>query len=153
ILVSDASDGGGVYALVSKTKAGPPEKTLLIEGLDRPYGLALWKEYLYVGERTSIKRYKYDATAMKLGPGQEIIGLKDFKPGHWTRSLLFDDKGEKLYVGIGSGSNVDVGDNPMRAAINRFNPDGSGLEIFAAGTRNPIGLHWYPGTTTLWAAV
>jgi glucose/arabinose dehydrogenase len=41
----------------------------------------------------------------------------------------------------------------MRAAINRFNPDGTGHEIYASGTRNPIGLHWYPGTDTLWAAV
>lgn len=41
----------------------------------------------------------------------------------------------------------------MRAAINRFNPDGSGHEIYASGTRNPIGIHWYPGTQTLWAAV
>lgn len=66
---------------------------------------------------------------------------------------MFDSKGEKLYVGIGSGSNIDTGEDPMRAAINRFNPDGSGHEIYASGTRNPIGLHWYPGTNTLWAGV
>ena len=90
---------------------------------------------------------------MTLGPGEEIASLKDFKVSHWTRSLLFDAKGEKLYVGIGSGSNVDTGGDPMRAAINRYNPDGSGHELFASGTRNPIGLHWYPGTSTLWAAV
>jgi len=48
---------------------------------------------------------------------------------------------------------VSTGEDPMRAAINRFNPDGSGHEILASGTRNPIGLHWYPGTDTLWAAV
>jgi glucose/arabinose dehydrogenase len=58
-----------------------------------------------------------------------------------------------MYIGVGSESNVSPGENPMRAAINRFNPDGSGHEIFASGTRNPIGLHWYPGTNTLWAAV
>jgi glucose/arabinose dehydrogenase len=86
-------------------------------------------------------------------PGQEIINMKNFSRGHWTRSLLFDRKGEKLYVGIGSSSNVSTGEPEMRAAINRFNPDGSGHEIYASGTRNPIGLHWYPDTDVLWAAV
>lgn len=154
ILISDSADGGGVYALVDKNKSyKDPEKVTLIEGLDRPYGLALWKDYLYIGERTAVKRYKYDAKALKLGPPEDIVGLKDFKVSHWTRSLLFDAKGEKLYIGIGSGSNVDAGENPMRAAINRVNPDGTALEVFASGTRNPIGIHWYPGTDTLWAAV
>ncbi|MBV8819096.1 MAG: sorbosone dehydrogenase family protein [Acidobacteriaceae bacterium] len=148
ILLSDSTDGGGVYALTSKT-----DKKMLVEGLDRPYGLALWKDYLYIGERTSVKRYKYDSKNSKLGPGEEITSFKGFNTGHWTRSLLFDSKGEKLYVGVGSGSNVDTGEDPRRAAINRYNPDGSGHEVFAAGTRNPIGLHWYPGTNTLWAAV
>ena len=153
IIVSDSS-AGSVYVLTDKNKSHKdPERKKILEGLDRPYGLAIWKEYLYVGEQTSIKRYKYDAKAMTATAGQEIASLKNFTQGHWTRSLLFDSKGEKLYVGIGSGSNVDTGENPMRAAVNRFNPDGSGHEIYASGTRNPIGLHWYPGTNILWVAV
>lgn len=153
ILLSDSA-AGAVYVLTDKNKSYKnPEKKRILQGLTRPYGLALWKDYLYVGEPTSVKRYKYDVKNMTAGPGQEIASLKDFSTGHWTRSLLFDSKGEKLYVGVGSGSNVDTGEDPMRAAINRFNPDGSGHEIYASGTRNPIGLHWYPGTDTLWAAV
>jgi glucose/arabinose dehydrogenase len=153
IIVSDSS-AGSVYVLTDKNKSyKDPERKKILEGLDRPYGLAIWKDYLYVGERTSIKRYKYDAKAMTATAGQEIASLKNFTEGHWTRSLLFDSKGEKLYVGIGSGSNVDTGEDPMRAAINRFNPDGSGHEIYASGTRNPIGLHWYPGTNILWVGV
>jgi glucose/arabinose dehydrogenase len=153
ILVSDSS-AGTVYVLVDKNHSYKnPERKQLLTGLERPYGLAIWKDYLYVGEPTSVKRYKYDSKNLTAGPGEQIASLKDFKQGHWTRSLLFDAKGEKLYVGVGSGSNVNTGEDPMRAAINRFNPDGSGHEIFASGTRNPIGLHWYPGTDTLWAAV
>ncbi len=125
----------------------------LITGLDRPYGLALWKNYLYVAETESIKRYPYDGQALTAGKGEEVVSLKGFSKGHWTRSLLFDPAGSKFYVGIGSAENVDVGEDSRRAAINRYNPDGTGHEIFAAGTRNPIGLHWYPGTTRLWAAV
>ena len=153
IILSDSS-AGSVYVLTDKNKSYKnPERKKILDGLDRPYGLAIWKDYLYVGERTSIKRYKYDPKAMTATASQEIISLKDFIPGHWTRSLLFESKGEKLYVGIGSGSNVDTGEDPMRAAINRYNPDGSGHEIYASGTRNPIGLHWYPGSDTLWATV
>jgi len=153
IIVSDSS-AGSVYVLTDKNKSHKdPERKKILDGLDRPYGLAIWKDYLYVGERTSIKRYKYDAKAMTATAGQEIASLKNFTEGHRTRSLLFDSKGDKLYVGIGSGSNVDTGEDPMRAAINRYNPDGSGHEIFASGTRNPIGLHWYPGTNILWAGV
>ena len=157
LLLSDAADrpDGTVYVMPLAKADGyqAHDRQKLITGLHRPYGLALWHEYLYVGEPESIKRYKYDAKTMTAGPGEEVISLKGFGQGHWTRSLLFDHAGEKLYVGVGSGSNVSTGENPVRAAINRYNPDGSGHETYAAGTRNPIGLHWYPGTDTLWAAV
>ena len=88
ILLSDAARGteGAVYVLQGK------ERKAIIEGLDRPYGLALQDGYLYVGEPESIKRYKYDAKAMTAGPGQEIISLKGFGGGHWTRSLLFSPR-------------------------------------------------------------
>ena len=121
--------------------------------LDRPYGLAFWKDYLYVAETTSLKRYKYDRKTMTAGRGEEDVSMKDFGAGHWTRTVLFDRKGEKMYVGVGSRSNVSPGEPERRAAISRYNPDGSGYELFASGTRNPIGLRWYPGTDTLWAAV
>ena len=87
------------------------------------------------------------------GKGQELVSWKDFSKGHWTRSILFDAKGEKMYVTVGSGSNVDAGEDPQRAAIHRYNPDGSGHEVVATGVRNVIGLRWYPGTQALWAAV
>ena len=121
--------------------------------MDRPYGLAFWKDYLYVAETTSLKRFRYDRKSMSAGPGEEVVSMKNFGAGHWTSTILFDRKGEKMYLAIGSRSNVSAGEPPMRAAINRFNPDGSGHEIHAAGTRNPIGLRWYPGADTLWAAV
>jgi glucose/arabinose dehydrogenase len=149
ILLADSMNPGSVYVLTNYAK----DRKKILEGLDRPYGLALWKDYLYVAETTSVKRYKYDAKAMTAGKGEEIVSMKGFGKGHWTRSLLFDRKGEKLYVGIGSSSNVGTDDPPERAAINRYNPDGSGHELFATGTRNPIGMHWYPGTETLYAAI
>jgi glucose/arabinose dehydrogenase len=149
LLVSDSvpGEGGSVYVLKGK------DRKQLIRGLDRPYGLAFWKEYLYVGEPASIKRFRYNSKNLTAGPGEEVISLADFSKGHWTRSLLFDRAGGKLYVGVGSASNVSPGEDPRRAAINRYNPDGSGHEIFASGLRNPIGMRWYPGSDALWAAV
>ncbi len=150
ILLADAANRptGTVYVFPKGN-----ERKKLIEGLYQPYGLAWLNGYLYVGESDSVKRYKYDTKAMTAGPGEEIISLQGIDTHHWTRSLLFDRAGKKLYVGVGSGSNSSPGEDPRRAAINRYNVDGSGPEIFAAGTRNPIGMHWYPGTDTLWAAV
>jgi glucose/arabinose dehydrogenase len=147
VLLSD-SGAGIVYVFAGGKAAG---KKPLITGLNRPYGLAFWQNYLYVAETNSVKRYPYDAKALTAGRGEEVIQL----PGggnHWTRSLLFDRAGRKLYVGVGSSSNIDP-DEERRAAINRYNPDGSGHEIFASGTRNPVGIHWYPNTDTLWAVV
>jgi glucose/arabinose dehydrogenase len=154
LLVSDSVAGGKVHVLLDKNRDFKvDERKVLLEGLDRPYGLAWWRDYLYVGETTSVKRYKYDKAKMTVGAGEEVLAMKEFGKGHWTRSLLFDPKGEKLYIGIGSESNVSPGEPERRAAINRINPDGSGHELYATGTRNPIGMKWYPGTGVLWAAV
>lgn len=155
ILLSDSAGTGSVYVLEDADNNFKVEsKKKIIEGLDRPYGLALLKDYLYVAETTSLKRYKYDAKHVKVdGKGEELVSLKDFGKGHWTRSILFDAKGEKMYLTVGSESNVDAGEDPMRAAIHRYNPDGSGDEVVAEGLRNVIGLRWYPGSQTLWAAV
>jgi glucose/arabinose dehydrogenase len=154
ILISDSVPKGSVYVLFDKNKDYKAEdRKALLTGLDRPYGLAFWKDYLYVAETTSLKRYKYDAKNLSVGPGEEVVSMKDYGRGHWTRSVVFDAKGEKMYLTIGSGSNVDAGEPAPRAAINRYNPDGSGHELYAEGLRNVIGLRWYPGTSTLWAAV
>jgi glucose/arabinose dehydrogenase len=147
ILVSDAVPNGSVILIAGQ------ERRKLIGGLDRPYGMAFWNDYLYVAETTSVKRYKYDAKSRTAGKGEEVVPMHEFGKGHWTRCILFDRAGKKMYVGIGSASNVEAGEPAMRAAINRFNPDGSGHEIVASGTRNPTSIRWYPGTDTLWAAV
>jgi len=152
ILLSDSGSRDEPDGSVFVIKDGV--RTPIIEKLDRPYGLALSGEWLYVAEPTSIKRYRYDAKAMRVnGAGQEILSLAGMGGGHWTRSLLFNRDRSKLYVSVGSGSNIDLGDPPMRAALHRFNPDGTGHETVATGLRNVIGLRLYPGTDDVWAAV
>jgi glucose/arabinose dehydrogenase len=149
LLIADTRPNGAVWLVQGPGK----DKKTLIEKLDRPYGIAFWKEYLYVAEATSIKRYKYDAKSMTPGPGEEVVPLKDFAKGPSTRSVLFDRKGMKMYVSIAMEADAETGEDQRRAAINRYNPDGSGHEIFASGIRNGVGLHMYPGTDTPWVGV
>lgn len=152
ILITDSgardAASGSVSVLKNKTKKK------ILENLDRPFGMALHEDWLYVAETTSVKRYKYDKQAMTVAmPGEEVVPLHDYGKGHWTRSILFDRDHKKLYVTVGSGSNVDLNEPPARAALHRYNPDGSGHEMVASGLRNTIGLRWRPGSDDLWAAV
>jgi glucose/arabinose dehydrogenase len=145
VLVSDTVTKGSVYAL----KDG--QKKVLLSGLDKPYGLAFWKNYLYVGEPTSIKRYLYDSKALTATAAQEVVPLKGYNQGHVTRTIAF--VGDKMYVAVGSSADLVTGDPEDRAAINRYNPDGTGHEIYATGLRNPVGLRFYPGSSQLWVTV
>jgi len=147
VLVADSIPKGSVVAVTNGVKKD------LISGLDRPSALLLWKDYLYVAEAEAVKRYKLDAAALTAGPAEMVVPLKGYGAGHWTRSLAFDKKGEKLYVGIGSGSNVDLGDPVDRNAINTYNPDGSGYQMFANGLRNPVTIRMNPANQVLWATV
>src|SRR6267142_1668047 len=155
VFVAD-SRGGKVVILRDTNKDGvAEERSTFAEGLNQPFGLAFWRDYIYVGNTDAITRYHYKPGQMKAaGPAEKIADV----PGkgyneHWTRNILFSHDGKKMYITVGSESNVDVEANPMRATITEFNPDGSGKRTYASGTRNPIGLAWLPGTRTMWAAV
>jgi glucose/arabinose dehydrogenase len=149
ILISDSTPKtGGVFVIKDGVR------TPLVEKLDRPYGLALKGDQLYVGEPGSVKRYTYDAKTMKVtGAGKEIISLAGMESGHNTRTLAFNQDGSKLYLSVGSRSNIDLDEPPMRAAVHRFNPDGTGHETIATGLRNAVGMRFYPGTDDLWVSV
>src|SRR2546423_6382323 len=95
VLVSDTVPNGSVIVLRDGAKRA------LISGLDRPYGLALWKEYLYVGGPESLKRYKYDSKTLVAGPGEEVVSMAGFLKGQVTGAILFADRGGKRYLAIG----------------------------------------------------
>jgi len=148
VLVSESIPKGGVF-LVNDEKARKP----LIEGLDRPFGMAFQDGYLYVSEAEAIKRFKVELPAVSVGPAEKIVDLKGYGKGHWTRSLAIDGKARKLYVSVGSGSNVDLGDPANRNAVNVYNLDGSSPEIFATGLRNPVAIRFQPESKRLWTTV
>lgn len=150
------SMGSKIVVLRDANKDGvAEERSTFAEGLKQPFGIAFWRDYVYIGNTDAIIRYPYKPGQMKaLAPAEQIAEVpgKGYRE-HWTRNILFSPDGKKMYVTVGSESNVDVEANPMRATITEYNPDGTGKRTYASGTRNPIGLAWLPGTRTLWAAV
>jgi glucose/arabinose dehydrogenase len=126
-----------------------------LSGLNQPFGMALLGDTFYVGNTDGVVAFPYQPGANRIdAPGRKLAG---FQPGgHWTRSLLPSPDGRKLYVGVGSLSNI--GDNGMeaeegRAAIWELDPASGGSRIFASGLRNPVGLAWEPVTGSLWTVV
>ena len=154
ILMTDSGDSGEATGAVYHL--GPDGKTIgkVIGDLFRPFGMVYHDGTLWVAEATSLKTYPFDASTGKTtGPGKEIYSMADFGRGHWTRSLLFNKDHSKLFLSIGSGSNVDAEEPKERAALLRMNPDGSNVEIYAEGLRNVIGLRHHPKSGEIWAAI
>jgi glucose/arabinose dehydrogenase len=121
-------------------------------GLDNPYGLAFHDRFLYVGSESALLRFSYAAGQTSANGKAQVIGPLP-SGGHSTRGVVFNRAGTKMYVSIGSNSNVSAGEGPERATIIELNPDGSGRHVFAGGLRNPVGMAWEPVTGALWTAV
>ena len=148
------SQGNRISVLRDKDGDGRvDERFVFAANLTRPFGLAFWRDYLYVGNNNNVVQFKYKTSQTQAKNDPEKIADLPGPPGHWTRNVIFNQAGTKMYVAVGSSSNVDAGDPPIRAAISEFNPDGTGQRIYASGTRNPVGLAWNPTTKQLWAAV
>jgi glucose/arabinose dehydrogenase len=128
---------------------------IFMEGLNQPFGMALSGDTFYVGNTDGVMAFPYVAGADRItAPGKR---LTTFKPsGHWTRSLLPNSDGTKLYVGVGSLSNIAESGMAVeegRAAIYELDLAGGTNRIFASGLRNPVGLAWEPNTGVLWTVV
>ena len=155
VLVSDAKAGTLFVLRGLDANGAAKERFTFATGLNKPFGMAVLGKYLYVGNTNAVVRFAYEpGQTQAQGEPEKIADL----PGrgyheHWTRNVVPSPDGTKLYVTIGSSTNVDAEPDPERASILEMNPDGTGRRIFVSGTRNPIGLSFYPGTNQLWAAV
>ena len=143
-LLRDA-DGDGVAEI----------QEVFMEGLNQPFGMALLGDTFYVGNTDGVVAFPYEAGARRItAPGRT---LATFKPGgHWTRSLLPSPDGRKLYVGVGSSSNI--AENGMeaeegRALIYELDVASGTGRTFASGLRNAVGMAWEPQTGVLWTVV
>lgn len=151
LLVSAPRDGK--VFLVQRDRdgdGGADGVEVLLEGLDRPHGIDVFEEQLYVAEGTAVVRFPFDAKARSAGAGERIVtGLPD-GGNHWTRTVKVGPD-RRLYVAVGSSCNVCEEEDPRRAAIVRYELDGSGEELFATGLRNSVDFAWQPGTGDLYA--
>jgi glucose/arabinose dehydrogenase len=137
---------------------GTPElRTTFKADLTQPYGMAVVGDHFFVANTDGVIRYPYKPGDTKLkGVGEQVIGLPSGGyNNHWTRNLLVAPDGRRIYVTVGSGTSDADGDkdDPRRAAIWSFDPEGKDLQFVATGLRNPVGVAIEPTTKQLWAAV
>ena len=133
-------------------------RTILLSGLNQPFGMLWLNGSLYVANTDGILRFAWDGKQAPIkATGQKILTLPaGGYNNHWTRNLIATPAGSKIYVSVGSASNAaehGIAEETRRANILEINPDGSGERIYASGLRNPNGMDWQPGTSTLWTAV
>jgi len=163
------SEPGRIRVLRGVDAHGHAEKMeVYAAGLTQPFGLAFYPPgpnpaYLYVANTDSVVRFPYhngdveaagkpETVVAKIPGGGRLRG-----GGHWTRDLAFSNDGARLFISVGSHSNVDDSDNNPaefhRADILVASPDGSGLAVYAWGIRNAVGIAVHPRTGQLWASV
>lgn len=136
----------------------PDLRQTFMKGLNQPLGMLVMNGWFYVGNTDGLYRYPYKPGQLEItDKGEKILELPaGGYNNHWTRNVIPNADGTKLYVTVGSGSNVGehgMDNEKRRADILEINPDGTGERIFAGGIRNPVGLAWEPVTKALWTAV
>src|SRR5882724_1551416 len=144
---------------------GKPDlnETFAERDLNKPFGIAFYPpgddpQFLYVANTDGIIRFPYRNGDLKArGPAEQLAarlsgGAARLRSGgHWTRDIAFSPDGKKMYVSIGSRSNVsDKNAEADRARIFEFNPDGTNRKVYAWGIRNAVGIAFRPGSNELW---
>ena len=133
-------------------------RSVLLAGLHSPFGMALVGQQLYIANTDAVVRFPYQTGDTEIrAAGTLVVAL----PGgpvnhHWTKNLIASKDGQKLYVAVGSNSNVaerGMAAEAGRAAIWEVDPHSGTQRIFATGLRNPVGLEWEPTTGVLWVVV
>jgi glucose/arabinose dehydrogenase len=157
------SHTGEITAFRGINAAGKPEqKESFARGLKRPFGINFYPpgpnpEWIYVGNTDTVVRFPYRNGDLKARGPAELVAELPAGDSHWTRDIQFTPDGKKMFVSVGSASNVDDPDTTPaeknRADILEFNPDGSDMRVFAYGIRNAVGLAISPETNELWCSV
>lgn len=136
----------------------PDSRNIFITGLNQPFGMLIIGKTFYVANTDALLAFPYEYGQSKItGAGKKIVTLPaGGYNNHWTRNLITNKDSSKIYISVGSGTNVaehGMNNEVRRACILEVNPDGSGERMYASGLRNPVGMAWAPGTQTLWTAV
>ncbi len=133
-------------------------RTVFLEGLNSPFGMALVGNDFYVANTDAVLRFAYRPGQTRIeGPGAKVVDLPAGPINHhWTKNLIASPDGSKLYATVGSNSNVaenGIEAEQGRAAIWEIDPRSGAYRVFASGLRNPNGMGWAPGTGQLWTVV
>ncbi|HEY4355164.1 MAG TPA: PQQ-dependent sugar dehydrogenase [Acidobacteriaceae bacterium] len=162
------SRGGQVVVLRGVGADGKPQaREVFASGLDHPFGISFYPQanpkWVYVANTTSLVRFAYKAGDMKASGAPETVvpELPGFARltggGHWTRDVQFSLDGKKMWISVGSASNVDDADTHPRefhrADVLEYTPDGKFIKVWASGIRNCVGEAVNPITGELWCSV
>jgi glucose/arabinose dehydrogenase len=143
---------------------GKPQRvSTFATGLKQPFGIALYPpgsdpQWLYIGNTNSVVRFPYHNGDLKAAAPAQVM-VADLPAGgfHWTRDLAFSKDGKRLFVAVGSASNIDDPDTHdsefHRANILEYTPEGKFVGVYASGIRNPVGIGVNPATGELWCSV
>ena len=150
-----AKGGNRITLLRKQTGTGQWEAHVLLEHLHSPFGIQLIDRTLYVADTDKIMKYGYEPGQLQItDPGTELADLPGAVNHHWTKSMVASPDGKKLYVGVGSNSNITENGLEVeyrRATVLEVDVATGASRIFASGIRNPTGLQWEPLTGKLWA--
>jgi glucose/arabinose dehydrogenase len=130
----------------------------LLEDLHSPFGMAYRDGSLYVANTDALLRFPYElGEEYVAGPAEHLTDLPALPYNHhWTKSLLLDSTGRRLWIGVGSNSNIaenGMENEEMRAAILQYDIESGELSVYASGLRNPVGMALHPETGELWTVV
>jgi glucose/arabinose dehydrogenase len=162
LLVAD-THGNKIHIFRGITPDGKPQQRSVFTstGLHQPFGMAFYPsgnnpEWLYIGNTDSVVRFPYHSGDLEATGAAQVIVPKLPTGGHSTRDLAFSPDGTKLFVSVGSNSNVDDPDTTpkefRRANILQYTPDGKFVKVYASGIRNPVGIAVNPQTGELWCS-
>jgi len=152
-----AKGGNRITLLRKQSGAATWEAHVLLEHLHSPFGIQLIDRTLYVADTDKIMKYAYEPGQLRISdPGTELADLPSTVNHHWTKSMVASPDGKKLYVGVGSNSNITENGLEVeyrRAVVLEVDVTTGASRVFASGIRNPTGLQWEPQTGKLWAIV
>ena len=161
LFVAD-SNGNKIEVFRGITKDGKPEqRSTFTTGLHEPFGIAFYPvgknpQWIYIGNTNSVVRFPYKNGDLKASGASETLISGIPTGGHSTRDLAFSPDGSKLFLSVGSRSNVDDPDTHPgehnRANILEYTPEGKFVKVYAAGIRNPVGIAINPTTGQLWCS-
>lgn len=133
-------------------------RTVFLDGLSSPFGMALVGNTFYVANTDAVVSFPYEEGQTEITA--EPTKITDLPAGtinhHWTKGMIASEDGSKLYVSVGSNSNIaenGIENEKDRAAILEVDVQTGTYRVFASGLRNPVGMAWEPETGALWVVV